>query len=875
MNLKNTILITFIIFGIITGSAKGLRAQSDCDNFTISEAKQNFSKGNFDVTITLLENCLPNFKEQRQTVEASEILALTYLELENENMVRKYIGKVLEYMPNYQPSLDAPPRYSQLVELIKQTGAVQISSVSKRSENLYEAPATVMVITGEELQKRGYTCLETFFSDLPGFEVSRTYGVNFSNIYQRGYRSNNTERTLFLVDGVEENSLWSNTAFISRQYSLTNIEQVEIVYGPASTMYGANALVGVVNVITKNPFTMLNNKPFSAIVDLGYASYNTRFADVTLSGGNNKFAISTTIRHYSSDEHDLSEYSEYNYDTAYYYSIDYKKLLGVHLAEGNTNFNNTPYYNVVGDSAMLTDLGEYKARQSDVQSMLDTVNGEPIGYSNYSNYWLFNTKVAVSDFKLGFQFWTYKQGGTNNFNDNNEAGADNGSLWIPTQSFFYVQYDKNITDNFSVMNLAQFRTTEVDKGSTAVFLLNYSNGGRGPSSLIVDKPAIWLTQYYYQVSKQFRNEFKLLYSNTRVSLVGGLEIRNSTLQRDYFKAYAESVIDTAFNSYNQRTSYTIYDRGSYTVTDVGIYAQGTYKLTDELKLTVGGRYDYNEMNVGGGYGGILNPRFAAVYTYNKLILKAVYGQAFQNASSWARYSTNPNRQLRNDSIAPEKVTNYELTGFYKYNDNLFFDVSFYKALYRDVVGTAIVINPQTGSTTGRHQSIGTQNILGLQANITFRQPLWSIYANYTYTNGVKVIDENVIDETISEGDDREQIIGDIPKHHINIGGNIILLEKLNINLRMNYIGERPIGKGTSVPQNPGLEGHPNAFPQVFIVNTAITYEFPRNISVQLVGNNILNAEYFDPGVRTADGVLNSYRTPQPGINFTIRLLYKY
>ena len=123
--------------------------------------------------------------------------------------------------------------------------------MSKKAENVLKAPATVIIITEEEIINRGYIDVEQVFHDLPGFDISKGQGANYSNLYQRGYRSIMTDRTLLLVDGVEQNDLVSDNAQISRQYPLSNIKRIEVIYGPASTMYGANAFVGVVNIVTK------------------------------------------------------------------------------------------------------------------------------------------------------------------------------------------------------------------------------------------------------------------------------------------------------------------------------------------------------------------------------------------------------------------------------------------------------------------------------------------------------------------------------------------------------------------------------------------------------------------------------------------------
>ena len=120
---------------------------------------------------------------------------------------------------------------------------------------------------------------------LPGFDVSRGNGVHYSNIYQRGYRSLNTDRTLLLFDGVEENNLWSTTAPLSRQHPLTNVERVEVIYGPTSTMYGANAFLGVINAITKEPedITGIDNR-LGVRSQVSFGSWQTRYAELTVAG---------------------------------------------------------------------------------------------------------------------------------------------------------------------------------------------------------------------------------------------------------------------------------------------------------------------------------------------------------------------------------------------------------------------------------------------------------------------------------------------------------------------------------------------------------------------------------------------------------------
>ncbi|MGV8090862.1 MAG: TonB-dependent receptor [Mangrovibacterium sp.] len=111
------------------------------------------------------------------------------------------------------------------------------------------------------------------------------YGSEYANIYQRGFRQNNTEKTLLLIDGIEENDLWTNWAYVDRQYPLSNVEQVEIIYGPASTMYGPNAFAGVINVITRDSQNAVKQQNSIGVdANAGYGTYNTRFTDLSISG---------------------------------------------------------------------------------------------------------------------------------------------------------------------------------------------------------------------------------------------------------------------------------------------------------------------------------------------------------------------------------------------------------------------------------------------------------------------------------------------------------------------------------------------------------------------------------------------------------------
>ena len=223
-------ILFLVIIMLVSLRSRG----QDCDENILKEAQKKYDIGLFSEIKEMLQPCMEKGFSQKQLIQAYRLMSVSYLAMDSASQAISFANKLVNLKPDFDPELFGPPRFERIINEIKQSGSsVQIVSVSKHAESLHEAPATVLVISREDMMSRGYVDLEQLFSDLPGFDVSRTFGPTYSNIYQRGYRSNNTDRTLFLVDGVEENDLWSNCAFWSRQFPVSNVERVEILYGPA------------------------------------------------------------------------------------------------------------------------------------------------------------------------------------------------------------------------------------------------------------------------------------------------------------------------------------------------------------------------------------------------------------------------------------------------------------------------------------------------------------------------------------------------------------------------------------------------------------------------------------------------------------------
>lgn len=134
---------------------------------------------------------------------------------------------------------------------LEELSNIQVITASKIPQKIETVPAKVRLITAEQITNNGYLTLEEALADLPGMQFRNTNGYN-SYVFMRGVPSQNNF-ILILVDGIQINELNSGGFYGGAQYNLHNVERIEIVYGPASALYGTNAVSGIVNIITKNP----------------------------------------------------------------------------------------------------------------------------------------------------------------------------------------------------------------------------------------------------------------------------------------------------------------------------------------------------------------------------------------------------------------------------------------------------------------------------------------------------------------------------------------------------------------------------------------------------------------------------------------------
>lgn len=141
---------------------------------------------------------------------------------------------------------------SELVDLtLEELANIQITSVSKRAESLSDAAASVFVITAEDIRRAGAVTLPEALRLAPNLEVARVDASQYA-ISARGFNSTTANKLLVLIDGrTVYTPLFSGVFWDAQDVLLDDIERIEVISGPGATLWGANAVTGVINVITR------------------------------------------------------------------------------------------------------------------------------------------------------------------------------------------------------------------------------------------------------------------------------------------------------------------------------------------------------------------------------------------------------------------------------------------------------------------------------------------------------------------------------------------------------------------------------------------------------------------------------------------------
>ena len=214
-----------------------------------AQAESAYKVGRIDQTRDVLLPNLGTFQGNLRQ-NALHLLALTYLVEYDIPQTEQYVTQLLEQNPYYTPSSSDPATFVEIVNRIKAGMSPTITTASNQAESLAEVPVPTTLITAEMIQASGARNLqEVLAAFVPGMNIIDCN--DDINIAMRGIYSNTQEKILIMLNGHRLNSYATNTAAPDFSISLEKVKQIEVLRGPASSLYGGVALTGVVNIITK------------------------------------------------------------------------------------------------------------------------------------------------------------------------------------------------------------------------------------------------------------------------------------------------------------------------------------------------------------------------------------------------------------------------------------------------------------------------------------------------------------------------------------------------------------------------------------------------------------------------------------------------
>ena len=565
---------------------------------------------------------------------------------------------------------------------------LEITTASGINESVNEAPATIIIIDREKLIENGYQDLLQVLTDLPGMDVIISNGdTPFSN-YWRGYRNDIGAPYILMIDGVNFNHLYYNFTSVLVTLPLSNIQHIEVIYGPSSSVYGANAFMGVINIVTRK-FKAKSGNMINGHITMG--SHDTEIADLNTQYRSGDFGISMTARlqtrNNMPDFHNSYEWTKSKY------LVD-KSLWGPFTDHPSTG----------GEKS----IAEHKA--IDMRAFFG------------------NTELALQYYQL--------------INGTSMVYPFDKNLpntrWHEVDKSVYVRHTLDLSPQIKSKTLLRYRQSNVPNKTYS--LSRYSI--LGEDDQVLNAPTL---EYWQLLNSSWEFEQNFNYQvNAKFDIYSGINYE----LKDLHKAYdytSSSYIMTDSSSFDQyefpvpppaALQYT----NRIITKDRGIYLQSKYRLTSSHIFHVGIRHDHNST-----YKHFTTLRSGYHYKHPHLNFKLLYGEGFNEPSArvlyggWAGTGSDP-ELVPEESKTIESSIDYQQGPWYQL-------LSIYKVFNRNTI-----LNYQGGArNAGERDIYGLDFHLKFEPQITKRILFKSwLYYSYIHATGYELY--NQLTDTYSVGD---------------------------------------------------------------------------------------------------------------------------
>jgi outer membrane receptor for ferrienterochelin and colicins len=564
---------------------------------------------------------------------------------------------------------------------LEELGKIEISIATGNSTTLDRAPATATLISSAEIKAMGARNLDEVLETVPGLHVALSSLSRLDSIYSiRGIHTGFNAQVLLLLNGVPvQYSMQGGRPTLFR-LPAASIERVEVIRGPGSAVYGADAFSGVVNVITK---------------DAG----NINGTTVTLGGGS-------------------FEGRSVSLETANY------------LGDVGISFN-FAYQESRGDKDRVVD--------SDLQSTLDAIfmtQASEAPTSLSTRYQILDSHLALTSSKVLFNLWNWHSRdageGAGAAQALDSMGRDDSNLWMTDLTYHF-------TDDDTWSNSLRLSYVNYDQESEFVIFpagvvapINSTGNIDFASNSFVQFPEGIIGAPGAKMEDIQLDYVSVLgmFSGHRLRLAAGL--RYQSVDPREKKNFGPGVIDGT-NSTVDGTLKDVTDTEFVYLPDTNrnlkyLSVQDEWQLLTELTLTAGLRYDdYSD------FGNTTNPRLALVWGVSENITaKLLYGRAFRAPSFTELGFKNNPVSLGNSELKPEKIDTYELAFNYRITGNLQTTLAVFNYAARDMIEFKLDLD---GTGTKTAQNARDQDGEGFEFEVNWRpSEAWLFAGSYSLQN---------------------------------------------------------------------------------------------------------------------------------------------
>jgi outer membrane receptor for ferrienterochelin and colicin len=737
----------------------------------------------------------------------------------------------LQWQNTFGQEAKPEPQISDLYTLsLEELMNITVVTASQSKQNASDAPATIYVITQEQIADRGYATLEELLEDLPEIEIQRkSVAENSNHISLRGISGN--EKFMILLNGIRVNSMAGTPHAVTYNYTLSNAKQVEVILGPASALYGADAFSGIINIITR---TGAETKATELTSSVG--SYKTFYNALSSGYGNDKVSFNITGSHYHSDEPYFPRFYKEEFK---WYNENYKTN-GLHRA--------SPF---APDQTIATTIKPYETP---------------------TNAYYINAALNVNDFQFGYlrnyESHNSSMGMRPDFNEYAKESQYNSII----QTFYVTHNYTSENSKLSIQSNVNQTNYELDPNSQ---FQNTYTGYNVAYKYAFDNSFFIREQVSYKLAENHSviGGFSYQYTNA-LAKTGDLPFKYDkdtppALQNMYYLG-----TNTTDQNGNDLTIYQ--DFYFVEQKNFGSFLQFQSDFGKILKVTAGLRHDYNTR-----YGNTINPRLGLVVKpTEKLKVKILYGESFlapsiynsfqhygsfQTVDNGGNPTSDPNQtagvngpfwHLSNPKLKPQKLHTAEV-GLSYIQPTFVLSADAYYNQIRNLITSEVEIN---------------QVFRGIDIDFVERPSNRGEAYTYgftlkadTYHEVGKVKLQGYVIYSYSDGEVDSNPLPFSAKNTIK-AGLMAKYKKFSINPRVIFRSKSLHTTEKDEANNPQSNS------SFALVNLFAKYTINKNVSLQFKAVNLLNSRYYNVSLGQGESF---YATPQDPIRLNFGVNAKF